>query len=209
MCVLYFILDFLNTYSDALMVLITLVYAVVTCFILRANRQSVQAMNAQLIQSNRQYEEQKRLAIKPYIQFEKATEQMKDYTLNLMLDSGVNCASENVLRLRIKNIGHGTAQSVEYTYHWDNGSQSYDKGSFPVQAFAAKESYVFLIVFAYSTDRVGDRMAHIVLRYKDLLENEYTQELNVAFGYNASRRLEVTELKTTPPTLVSTQRLLD
>ena len=208
MSVIKTILDFLNAYSNALMVLITLVYAVVTYFILRANKQSVQAMKAQLMTSEQQYEEQKRLAIKPYIQFEKTTGSA-EYELPFMLDSGDNCVGKYVLILRMKNIGHGTAQSVSYIYQWDNGIKSYDKGAFPVQAFAANENYGIKIVFAYTMDRVGDRRACIVLSYKDLLDYEYTQELNVAFGYNASRRLEVTELKTTPPTLVSTQRLLD
>ena len=121
------------TITDWLMVGITAVYVVATIFISCANIKSANATRDQLTESKRQYEDKKRLEIMPYIQFEQ-TKDNANHELNLVLDSGDKLTGEYILLVRMKNIGNGTAKDIAYTYQWNNGANTYDRGAFPVQA---------------------------------------------------------------------------
>ena len=185
-----------------LMVVITAIYVVATIYISRANIKSADATREQLVESKRQYEDKKRLEIMPYIQFEQ-TKDNANHELNLVLDSGDKLTGEYILLVRMKNIGNGTAKDIAYTYQWDNCTKTYDRGAFPVQALSSGESQTIKIEFAHTTAEIEDRTACFILRYRDLLENDYTQQLKLRFKRNSSATLKLTDFGTSSPALVT------
>ena len=190
------------TITDWLMVVITAIYVVATIYISRANIKSADATREQLVESKRQYEDKKRLEIMPYIQFEQ-TKDNANHELNLVLDSGDKLTGEYILLVRMKNIGIGTAKDIGDTYLWDICSQSYDRGGFPVDALSSGESQTIKIEFAHTTAEIEDRTACFILRYRDLLENDYTQQLKLRFKRNSSATLKLTDFGTSSPALVT------
>ena len=188
------------TITDWLMVGITAVYVVATIFISCANIKSANATRDQLTESKRQYEDKKRLEIMPYIQFEQ-TKDNANHELNLVLDSGDELTGEYILLVRMKNIGNGTAKDIAYTYQWNNGANTHDRGAFPVQALSSGESQTIKVVFFHTVEKRAERSACFVLRYRDLLENAYTQKLNLRFTRNSSAILKLVEFTTSSPVL--------
>ena len=188
------------TITDWLMVGITAVYVVATIFISCANIKSANATRDQLTESKRQYEDKKRLEIMPYIQFEQ-TKDNANHELNLVLDSGDKLIGEYILLVRMKNIGNGTAKDIAYTYQWNNGANTYDRGAFPVQALSSGESQTIKVCFAHTVEERAEQSACFVLRYRDLLENAYTQKLNLRFTRNSSAILKLVEFTTSSPVL--------
>ena len=188
------------TITDWLMVGITAVYVVATIFISCANIKSANATRDQLTESKRQYEDKKRLEIMPYIQFEQ-TKDNANHELNLVLDSGDKLTGKYILLVRMKNIGNGTAKDIAYTYQWNNGANTHDRGAFPVQALSSGESQTIKVVFFHTVEKRAERSACFVLRYRDLLENAYTQKLNLRFTRNSSATLKLVEFTTSSPVL--------
>ena len=90
-----------------------------------------------------------------------------------------------------------------YTYQWDNCTKTYDRGAFPVQALSSGESQTIKIEFAHTTAEIEDRTACFILRYRDLLENDYTQQLKLRFKRNSSATLKLTDFGTSSPALVT------
>lgn len=187
------------TITDWLMVVITAIYGVATIYISRANIKSADDTREQLVESKRQYEDKKRLEIMPYIQFEQ-TKDNANHELNLVLDSG-KLTGEYILLVRMKNIGNGTAKDIAYTYQWNNGANTYDRGAFPVQALSFGESQTIKVGFTHTVEERAERSACFVLRYRDLLENAYTQKLNLRFTRNSSATLKLVEFTTSSPVL--------
>ena len=189
------------TITDWLMVGITAVYVVATIFISCANIKSANATRDQLTESKRQYEDKKRLEIMPYIQFEQ-TKDNANHELYLVLDSGDELTGEYILLVRMKNIGNGTAKDIAYTYQWNNGANTHDRGAFPVQALSSGESQTIKVVFSHTVEKRAERSACFVLHYRDLLENAYTQKLNLRFSRNSSATLKLVEFTTSSPVLM-------
>ena len=133
------IIEWLNTNSGALTVIITLVYVAATVLIWianyksaqathdqleeskrqfeetkRANQQQLEAMRLQLEESKRQYAETKRLEIMPYIQFERSGIE-GDLKLTFALNSGGMLTGKVIQNIRMKNTGNGTAKNITYT----------------------------------------------------------------------------------------------
>lgn len=186
------------TITDWLMVGITAIYVVATIIITCANIKSANATREQLAESKRQYEDKKRLEIMPYIQFEQ-TKDNANHRLNLVLDSGDKLTGTYILLVRMKNIGNGTAKDIAYSYQWDNGAKTYDRGAFPVQALSSGESQTIIIEFAHSTDERAERYVCFLLRYRDLLENAYTQKMNLRFTRNSTATLKLVDFTTSAP----------
>ena len=187
--------------TDWLMVIITVVYVVATIAICIANFSSANASKKQLEESKRQYEDKKRLEIIPYIQFEK-TNGSVDHELKLILESGDNLTGKCILLMRMKNIGNGTAKDITYTYQWENCTKSSDRGAFPVQALSSGESKTIKVDLAYRAEKKDERKACFLIRYRDLLENAYSQQLNLKFKYNENATLSLIEFTTSSPVLI-------
>lgn len=193
------------TITDWLMVAITGIYVIATIFISSANIKSATATREQLAESKRQYEDRKRLEIMPYIQFEQ-TKDSANHVLGLVLDSGDNYTGKSILRVCMKNIGNGSAKDIAYTYQWDNYTKSYDRGAFPVQALSSGESQNIEFDFSHTTDEIEEKSACFILRYRDLLENAYTQQLNIRFKHNGGSTLKLVEFTTSTPVYESREK---
>lgn len=202
--ILIFFHDYLNANSNSLMVLITFVYVIATVEICRANIKSAEATRDQLAESKRQYADKKRIEIMPYIQFENARDNF-EYTLNLVLDSDSKLDVNYSIKLRMKNIGNGTAKDIVYKYQYDDNC--YDRGAFPVQALLSGEEHNIRIHFAYSTEKKCDKSACFIFRYKDLLENSYSQQLTMTFQWNDNGSLLLNELSTLSPVLENNETI--
>lgn len=187
--------------TDWIMVGITAAYVIATIFICIFNGKSAKATREQVAESKRQYEDKKRLEIMPYIQFER-TKVTAEYEMNLILDSGDGLTGTYVLLTCMKNIGNGTAKDIAYTYEWDNFTKKHDKGAFPIQALSSGDSQRIKIDFTHTIADIKERKACFYLRYRDLLENEYTQKVYFKFLRNQSATLTLTEFSTSSPAFV-------
>jgi len=134
----------------------------------------------------------------PYIQFQR-TDDDSNHRLHLMLDSGDILNGKYNLHMRMKNIGNGTAKDIEYAYQWDNLTKCHDRGAFPVQALSAGESQIIKVAFEHSLSGTEKCTACFILRYRDLLENDYTQKLTFNFIRNSSKTLSLENLTTSSP----------
>lgn len=189
------------TITDWLMVAITVIYVVATIAIFVTNKGAEKAAKEQLEEMKRQYEDKKRLEIMPYIQFERTVGDT-NFALNLVLDSGKNLEGRYILILRVKNIGYGTAKDISYTYQWNNLKESHDRGAFIVQALSSNENQTFKIEFAHSNLAQEDQMVCFVLRYRDLLDNPYSQKLVIKLKCSNMATYNLSEISTSSPTLL-------
>lgn len=172
------IIEFLNDYNGALMVIITTIYVVATIIICIANYNSAKATREQLKESKHQYEDTRRLSMMPYLQAETASG-LTDYGLKLALKTDDLDGGTYVLKIQIKNIGNGTAKDIRYK--WNNFTESYDQGDFPIRALQSGDRQSISISFAQPRVIADYTMASFDLTYEDLLENTYTQRLMFCF----------------------------
>ena len=166
------------TITDWLMVTITAIYVVATIFICKANIKSAQTTKEQIEESKRQYEETKRLGMMPYFQAE-TFDGLTDHKLKLILKDDDFNGGDYILHIRIKNIGNGTAKDIRYK--WNNFTQCYDKGIFPIRALKSGDGQSISISFARPAIIADYTMASFDLTYEDLLENSYMQRLVFCF----------------------------
>ena len=141
--------------TDWLMVGITAVYVIATVFICIYNGRSAKATREQVSESQRQYEETKRLEMMPYLQFE-STDHSPNYEMNLVLVSGDLRNGTYITILRVKNIGYGTAKDISYIYEWNNCSEKHNRSDFPVKALQSGDEQYIKINFALPQHNQGD-----------------------------------------------------
>ncbi len=194
------------TITDWIMVGITAVYVIATILISAANIKAANATREQVAESKRQYEDKKRLEIMPYIQFEKvAGAGLADPQLGLILNSGGVLSKELPIVIRMKNIGNGAAKNISYVYEWNNHAQRYDRGAFPIQALSSGESEGLRVEFHY-TQAVDDQSATFILRYQDLLDNNYSQQLDFCFKRASDTTLQIAGIVNSSPILMAEEK---
>ena len=84
--------------TDWLMFCITTIYVVATIFICRANIKAANATRDQIAESQRQFSENRRLDVMPYLQFETTNQPGVDYKIAMILsedDIGLNSISSS------------------------------------------------------------------------------------------------------------------
>lgn len=173
------ILAFLEAYSGAFTFLITVVYVIATIFICFANIKSAKATRDQIAESQRQFNENRRLDIMPYLQFENTNQPSVDYKMGVILSEDDHNAGEYHLSLRVKNIGRGTAKDIEYI--WTNFTKTYSQKPFAIKALQNGDACYLQITFSRPRVLKEITVANIELHYKDLLENEYSQKIEFEF----------------------------
>ena len=180
----------------------TTIYAVITVFILRANKRSADASFSQIEESKRQFEETQRLEIMPYIQFESVgglptTSNKLKLSLVNGNSSQVKSKDEDFL-LQVKNIGHGTATAIQYT--WENFTK---RRSFPVTALQNGDAQSFWACVLFPEKTFKDKKAILTLFYCDLLHNQYEQKVELTFTYdNLNRRVQLTCIDVQSPQFI-------
>ena len=173
------IFDFLESYSGAFTFLITVVYVIATIFIYSANKKAAKASRAQIAESQRQFNENRKLDVMPYLQFETTNQPGVDYKMRLILSKDDYNAGEYLLNLRVKNIGRGTAKDIEYI--WTNFTNTYPQKPFVIKALQNGDAQYLQISFAQPKALKDVTTANFVLHFKDLLENEYSQKIEFEF----------------------------
>ena len=173
---------FLNSNEGALMIVITFVYVVATIMICIFNGSSARATREQVSESQRQFEETKRLTVMPYIEFT-TMENRHSCFVNADLASHDSQSGEYNVFIQIKNIGIGTAQKITYTYKYKCGTmEDNSRGLFPVIALGPKESNEIHIDFGNIPAKSQENIeVDVEMKYSDLLENEYVQKIGFSF----------------------------
>ena len=165
--------------TDWLMFGITTIYVIATIFICRANIKAANASRAQIAESQRQFNENRRLDVMPYLQFETTNQPGVDYKIGVILSEDDYNAGEYLLNLRVKNIGRGTAKDIEYI--WTNFTNTYLQKPFVIKALQNGDAHYLQISFARPKALKDVTTANFVLHFKDLLENEYSQKIEFEF----------------------------
>ncbi len=165
--------------TDWLMLGITAIYVIATIFICRANIKAANATRDQIAESQRQFNENRRLDVMPYLQFESTNQPGVDYMLMKSLSENDCTGGEYSLRLRVKNIGRGTAKDIEHI--WTSFTNTYSQQQFVIKALQNGDARFLQISFVLPKVLKENSVAILELHFKDLLENEYIQRIEFEF----------------------------
>lgn len=175
--ILWFFHDWIEQYSNSLMVLITFIYVVATIEICRANIKSAEATKEQLEESKHQFAENERLQMMPYFEII-VHDDIRDFVECIELTiSNSNAENSTVIdrRISIKNIGLGVAK--DFTYTWCNLDGCYPRNDLGFTAFApGEEKSIYFDFYAECNADFSEYEApvSIIFSYSDLLENRYS-----------------------------------
>lgn len=180
----------MNENSNALMVVITLIYVIATIVICVANTKSANISKDQLIASDkqlqeikRQYEETKRLSMMPYIAFDTETG-MAEQKVTLKLSTGERNIRGCFVDRNIKNIGSGTAKDIVFT--WKGFSETESEIVFPIINLQSGDNKNIKFHFVESEEHFDKLIACGRFTYQDLLENSYYQDVCFFFERNGN-----------------------
>lgn len=182
--ILWFFHDWIEQYSNSLMVLITFIYVVATIEICRANIKSAEATKEQLEESRSQFEEAKRLECMPFLQLEIPTEQERPlFEIELDLCSG-NVSDALYKIVKLKNLGNGSATNIVYTWK-RNKTCDHVCDYPPINAIMHGDSYYFQLTFYTDETMESGNTGTLIWQYDDLLGNTYEQKVTLIFdeGY--------------------------
>lgn len=197
------IINMLNAYSALLTFIVTTIYAVITVFILRANKRSADASFSQIEESKRQFEETQRLEIMPYLQFESVgglPTTSNELKLSLVNGNSPQKKSKDEdFLLQVKNIGHGTATAIKCA--WENCSKHYP---FPITALQNGDAQSFRAWGLFPNEIfTEDKKAILRLFYCDLLRNQYEQKIELTFTYDhLNLRVQLTLIDAQSPQFI-------
>lgn len=196
---------FLNNNEGALMVIITFVYVIATCAICWANISSAKASKAQLKASNEQLEEAKReheenirIGIMPFLQFEAYPNSDYDFELDFPLFHHDSCDRICAEIMRLTNIGNGAATNIVYT--WENKEFGiFLSEAFRVNAIKANGDYKISLVFDGYSKVVDPTKRYILtLQYDDMRGYTYEQRMIFSFCYDGES-ISIAEVDTDAP----------
>lgn len=172
--------------ADWAMFWITLVYVVATIVICIFNGRSAKATQQQVIESQRQFEETKRLEFMPFIQFEVGDGRCDaDYKLGLKLDEIKDTMTIYGLVLRFKNIGAGSAIDIKYS--WQNFARTYESGAFVTSALQNGDARSLHLEMLIPKEPPEKPVAAFELTFFDLLNHQYRQRIEIRFDYSSGR----------------------
>lgn len=192
--------DWVSIITSILMVLITVAYVIATIRIQKANEKAAKASNDQLEESKRQFNENRRLDVMPYLQFDPSHDPHGDYELELALNEAAE-ASHCYMMLRVKNIGRGTAINIHYV--WTNFEGQYNR-TFPVSALQSGDNILIKTTFIYGMNEFEQKSVFFDMKYMDLLEHEYIQRIEFSVAWKRSGNYAyIYKLTTNSPTLVN------
>lgn len=171
------IIEFLNDYNGALMVIITAIYVIATIVICIANYNSAKATKEQLDESKRQFAETQRLTTMPFLYLETTKDSGSCEDLVVPISKGTLTFNRFSSLLSLKNIGNGTATNIVYTWKC-NEKEIQEIDSFPFNAVSINSSHLFRLFYI---ECVEDQYNHplkaiLELQYDDLLGHTYEQK---------------------------------
>lgn len=174
------VLCWINSYSNALMVIITFIYVIATGFICYANLKSAKASSRQLTESQKQYYETRRFQVMPYLQFSfmniEPEEALETYAIFNLKHDGTEYY-ELQSRLKLENVGVGIAHHTRIVaktqYNENDGYPSYNMVLPPK---SEKSQYIELRVEKQSNEKARKEDILVNLQFEDILGNQYQQE---------------------------------
>lgn len=182
-----------------LLVIITAIYAVFTIKIFQENRKSSDALKLQIDESARQYEEKKRLEMRPYLNIEiDPLYPNPNSDVQFRLTDGSDFQSEVIL-FNITNIGLGTAKEIEFGFctfpeHPDVSWKTLGKS-----AILSGSYYHLKASFLVAKDLIKSsfqKEAFVQIQYEDLLDNKYIAEITLTFvGTDNGFHLRIYDIK--------------
>lgn len=170
--------------TDWLMVVITAIYVIATVFICVFNAKSAKATRAQVAESQRQFEESKRLQMMPYLDFNDCN---SDCTFSppeyrILIDdyrSSDGWLSFSEINLSFENVGNGSLRELTSYFYRPNGVKLHK--DFPITALAAGTSKSVHFVFDCPNNEDTPDAYYVVIefQYKDMLNYTYMQNMQV------------------------------
>ena len=167
------------TITDWLMVGITAVYVIATIMICLANVASAKATKKQIEESERQYEETKRLNCLPFLHLEFSQSKFNTYEVLLPLCKEKPTQTRYSI-LALRNVGNGAAVNITYSWYCDSFSIS-EHDYLPFNAIGAGNGYIISFNFPMGAGMVSDFSARLEFMYNDLLGNSYEQKAILVF----------------------------
>lgn len=191
--------------TDWLMVGITLVYVVATIFICIFNGRSAKATREQVAESQRQFEDNKRLERMPYIDVAVVDmppdRDIFDADATLSFPKSISgkyvCVSE---WLEINNIGYGIATGI--SVEWKALTGELESVNLPIRILeiGGKKEVGFHFMVAISCEKmISEQCAVMLFHYKDLLGNSYKQTISFTFKFSSREDAELAEVKSSTP----------
>lgn len=193
--------------TDWLMLSITAIYVIATVFICVFNGRSARATYKQIEESQRQFEERKRLEYRPYFDAAPVDDILgqnnydSDTLLFLSDEHPRECTilSEWIM---MKNIGAGTA--INLTCHWKNKNKEEQTVEFPFATFEKGEMRnvaIHIQVEFLPQYSAYEAQASLVLHFQDLLGNKYEQEMIIFFDVSSANNTKLRNMEVNTPKL--------
>ena len=186
------ILESLN--ADWAMVGITIVYVIATIILCAINWHSNNLTKKQTEDSNKQYEERKRLEIMPYFTLECKEYHNPFYCPNFIViydKFAYEWCNMREFTVVVENIGLGPAKNLEYFFAFDTDEISFDiyprRGESVPATFNVGEKKEF--GYHVTTPGWGEFIKYDIrnlklivgITYEDLLSNKYSQQVEIDY----------------------------
>lgn len=193
------------TITDWIMVVITGIYVVATIFICIYNGRSAKATREQVAETQLQFEETKRLERMPYIDISPAErpEDREIFDSDVTLSFAKQESEElicDIQWLEFRNIGYGTA--IDLSIEWIIQIGEPEKIMLPTKILEKerRQKIGFCVNLVGAFESVPqEQCAILLLRYKDLLGNCYTQEIKMTYILNSVDSAELKEINISAP----------
>lgn len=167
--------------TDWIMVVITLIYVVATCFICSANVRSAKASKAQLEEMKREHDESIRYGIMPFLQMEEIAVSGHDFCLELPLVDKSIADWEIDSMVKVKNIGNGAATNLTYTWKSEN-LPTVEIQPFPINAIKADGEYLIALSFNCMKSKLSSNLGTLILHYDDMRGYSYNQRMVLTYS---------------------------
>ena len=177
--ILWFFHDWIEQYSNSLMVLITFIYVVATIEICRANIKSAEATKEQLEESKRQFAETKRLENMPCFELHFDSIEAGTGTSIELTDKQTGVIYTLFTKYRIENISKGTAINVKCTVK--STIKDAELITCPIVPAQKEKSIncLFLADKGYFID--NSLPISVAIFYEDIMSNHYEQNIELEF----------------------------
>jgi hypothetical protein len=197
--------------SDWVMVIITAVYVVATIFICCANIKSAQASREQLVESKKQFDENKRLQVMPFFDikiYPNSDFGDSDIYVDLPAKYAASVHDTNGIdmKISIENIGLGTARNISYI--WETASHFDKTGILSFKTIFQKEEHAFSIdISAPVKEKASfEYEACLIIQYSDLLGNTYNINIEMNFLSQGVDKFELKNYKINEPKFIDREQ---
>lgn len=169
--------------TDWLMFGITAVYVIATIFICKANIKAANASRDQIAESQRQFDESKRLECMPFLQMQiSCDDNPPEFKIDLpMCDENAVQTISKVVKL--KNVGNGTATTITYDWRCDAVSDVHCEYP-PFNAIMQGDASYIILCCDVNHAINEEECPVLTLYYEDLLGHSYKQQIILHFNWD-------------------------